>query len=375
MSRRIEFHILQSFAPSNLNRDDTGSPKDAVFGGVRRGRISSQALKRATRLHMKNGGLIPEHAGSTRSKRLVGLLVERLKGRVAPEIATVAASNLLGQVGSQKKMQVKISKEGGEPLTEYLMFVGDSELDAIADVIAAQAGDLNDPKSKSLTEAGKQVTDILKRKGAGSVDVALYGRMLANLPEGNADAACQVAHAISTHRVDREFDYFTAVDDESPEDSSGAGMIGTIEFNSSVYYRYSVVDLDQLRENLGDGFPLATEAVAAYARAVVESAPNGKQNTFAAHNLPSVVLVTLRKAQGPRNLANAFEVPVNSKTGGLVGSSAIKLREHWQQLDGAYGRADAAWVLDLTGVFEKAADVVSVASLDELVAAVRAAAA
>ena len=93
-----------------------------------------------------------------------------------------------------------------------------AELDAIANVIAARAEELKDPKSKSLADAGKEVTDILKKKGAGSVDVALYGRMLANLPEGNADAACQVAHAISTHRVDREFDYFTAVDDESPED-------------------------------------------------------------------------------------------------------------------------------------------------------------
>src|SRR5690606_11785196 len=157
---------------------------------------------------------------------------------------------------------------------------------------------------------------------------------------GNADASCQVAHAISTHRVDREFDYFTAVDDENPEDSSGAGMIGTVEFNSSVYYRYSVVDLDQLEENLGGDLELARDAVAAYARAVVEAAPSGKQNTFAAHNLPSVVLVILRKEQGSRNLANAFEVPVTSRNGGLVKASAEHLRDHWQQVDLAYGRAD-----------------------------------
>lgn len=374
MSTRFEFHVLQSFAPSNLNRDDTGSPKDAVFGGVRRGRISSQALKRAARLHMKDGGLIPEHAGSTRSKRLVGLLVERLKDRVATEVAIAAASNLLAQVGSQQKMKVKAPKEGGEPLTEYLLFVGEAELDAIAEIVATRADDLTDPKSKSLTEAGKEVTDILKKKGAGSVDVALYGRMLANLPEGNADAACQVAHAISTHRVDREFDYFTAVDDENPEDSSGAGMIGTVEFNSSVYYRYSVVDLEQLRENLGDT-ALATEAMAAYARAVVESAPSGKQNTFAAHNLPSVVLVILRKTQGPRNLANAFEIPVNGRTGGLITASAEALRDYWLKIDAAYGAAEAAWVLDLTATFEKVPEAGSVRTLDDLVAAVRAAAA
>jgi len=371
MSTRIEFHILQSFAPSNLNRDDTGSPKDAVFGGVRRGRISSQALKRATRLHMRDGGLVPESAGSTRSKRLVSLIVDRLKGRVEPDVAKAAAVNVLGQVGSQKKMQVKAPKGSDEPLTEYLMFVGAAELDEIASVIAAQADELKDPKSKSLPEAGKLVTDILKRKGAGSVDVALYGRMLANLPEGNADAACQVAHAISTHRVDREFDYFTAVDDESPEDSSGAGMIGTVEFNSSVYYRYSVVDVDQLKANLGGDPALTTRAVAAYARSVVEAAPSGKQNTFAAHNLPSVVLVTLRKEQGPRNLANAFEVPVSGRSGGLVGESAARLLDYWQKVDAAYGPASAAWVLDLTGAFDEANGVMRLASLDELVETVR----
>lgn len=373
MSTKIEFHIIQSFAPSNLNRDDTGSPKDGVFGGVRRGRISSQALKRATRLHMRDGGMIPAHAGSTRTKRLVHLIEERLKGRIDAAMAQAAAVNVLSKVGSQKKIQAKAAKGGAEPLTEYLLFVGESELDEIAEVIAAQAEELSNPKSKALDAAGQAVTDILKRKGAGSVDVALYGRMLANLPEGNADAACQVAHAISTHRVDREFDYFTAVDDQNPADSSGAGMIGTVEFNSSVYYRYSVVDVDQLRLNLAGDKELAADAASAYARAAVESAPSGKQNTFAAHNPPSVVLVTVRRHGGPMNLANAFEKPVTQVGGGLVDASATALREYWHKLDDAYGKADEAWVLDLTGQFDSDKGVKRVMSLDELVAAVRAA--
>lgn len=303
----------------------------------------------------------------------MGLLVDRLKDRLDPDVVRAAATNVLAQVGSQGKMKVKVSKDSDEPLTEYLLFVGSAELDEIAEVIAGQADELTDPKSKSLAEAGKQVTDILRRKGAGSVDVALYGRMLANLPEGNADASCQVAHAISTHRVDRDFDYFTAVDDESPEDSSGAGMIGTVEFNSSVYYRYSVVDLDQLNQNLDGDSALTTEAIAAYARAVVEAAPSGKQNTFAAHNLPSVVLVTLRREQGPRSLTNAFETPVNGSNGGFVRPSAEKLRDYWSRVDEAYGRADVAWVLDLTGTFDGSTPASKVDSLDELVAAVRAA--
>src|SRR5690606_334700 len=126
---------------------------------------------------------------------------------------------------------------------------------------------------------------------------------------------------------------------------------------------------------LGGDLELARDAVAAYARAVVEAAPSGKQNTFAAHNLPSVVLVILRKEQGSRNLANAFEVPGTSRNGGLVKASAGHLRAHWQQVGLACGRADSAWVLDLTGAFDGTQGVSKVASLDELVAAVRAAAA
>lgn len=372
MSTRIEFHILQSFAPSNLNRDDTGSPKDAVFGGVRRGRISSQSLKRATRFYMKDQGLVPPHAASHRSKRVTELLATKLQERdVGAEDASAVALNVLGQVGSQQKLKVKASKSG-ESLTEYLMFLGEAELNEIADVLAPQAQELRDPKSKALASAGTVVTDILKKKGAGAVDVALYGRMLANLPEGNADASCQVAHAISTHRVDREFDYYTAVDDLKPDDNSGADMIGTIEFNSSVYYRYSVIDVTQLEENLGGDKDLTKTTVAAYTRAVAEAAPSGKQNTFAAHNLPSAILVTVRRSRGPRNLANAFEKPVVGGKDGLVSESVKRLAAEWQKTDEAYGRADEAWVLDLTGDFEEGA-AKHASSLDALVEAVRSA--
>lgn len=371
MPTRIEYHILQSFAPSNLNRDDTGSPKDAVFGGVRRGRISSQSIKRAARLFMKDAGLVPPSAASVRTKRLFDLLAERLKKRGADEeAAKKAAINVIEQVGSQKKMKAKKSKSGDEELTEYLLFVGEAEIGAIAEKLLESVETLADPKSKLIAEAAKEVTDLLKRKGAGAVDIALYGRMLANLPEANTDASCQVAHAISTHRVDREFDYYTAVDDEKPDDNSGADMIGTIEFNSSCYYRYSVVDLNQLTENLEGERELALDTVEAYTRAAVESAPSGKQNTFAAHNLPSTVLVTIRSSQGPRNLANAFEEPVQARGKGLVSASAKRLADTWTTIDDAYGAAEKAFVLDLTGAFDAPA-AQRVASLDELVRAVR----
>lgn len=361
MSTRIEFHILQNFAPSNLNRDDTGAPKDTMFGGARRGRISSQAQKRAIRLHMQDGGLIPPSARAYRTARIAELLQSELMDRGYEDAeAERLADAAVASIGPAKK-KLKLN----ERKTQYLLFVGQEELTQLANLIEQEIPPKQSAGVKVSDDLGKGLTDILRQRAKGTVDVALFGRMLADLPDANTDAACQVAHAISTHRVDREFDYFTAVDDRKPEDTAGAGMIGTIEFNSSCYYRYSVIDLDQFHRNVGDE-SLTVQGTLAYLQAVAEAIPSGKQNTFAAHNMPSVVLVTLRKNQVPRNLANAFERPVSARNEGYVEESARRLADHWDKLDSAYGKADAAWVLDPNGVFPATAAVKSVSSLQAL---------
>ena len=368
MPQKIEFHIIQSFAPSNLNRDDTGSPKDTIFGGARRARISSQSLKRAARIHMRDGGLIPETASAIRTKRLVRELANHLQqaGIDDPEVAAAAALNVLNGVDLKSKK----ARNSEELVTDYLVFVGQNELRDIAEIVAPQAEELANPKSKAIADVVKQVRAVLTDKGAGAIDLALFGRMLANLPDANVDASTQVAHAISTHRVDREFDYFTAVDDRQPADNAGADMIGTVEFNASTFYRYSVVDVEQLRENLGGDTDLVASAIEAYASAVVEAIPTGKQNTFAAHNPPSLVLVTIRDNQSPRNLANAFEQPVYGNRG-ILNESVERLAEYWEKLDGFYGTATKALVLDVTGSFTGSAQKMT--GLAELASAVRAA--
>lgn len=363
---RIEFHVLQSFAPANLNRDDTGAPKDALFGGTRRGRISSQSLKRAKRLHMQTGGLIPEHARSYRTKRVSGLLTDALEKRgIERTRAEELVTATLQSIGSSKsKVRVKDQK------TDYLLFLGRPELDQMTEALVDYASELGTGKVKVSKELTQQLTKILTDKGKGAVDVALFGRMVADLPEANTDAACQVAHAISTHRVERDFDYYTAVDDLKPDDTAGADMIGTVEFNSSCYYRFSVVDMRQLGENLGDTEG-AREAVLAYAKAVAEAIPSGKQNSFAAHNPPSTIMVVRRDKQAPRNLANAFEEAVSPNGVGILNESARRLGEYWEKVDEAYGTADEAWVLDLTGAFPRNGRAKSVGSLGELIEAIR----
>lgn len=201
-------------------------------------------------------------------------------------------------------------------------------------------------------EVIKQARALLD--GGKAVDVALFGRMLADLPEVNQDAACQVAHAISTHRVEREFDYFTAVDDRGGPDESGAGMIGQVEFNSATLYRYAVVDLRKLLGNLQNDGELVLSALEAFTQAMVRAIPSGKQNTFAAHNLPAFVGVCLRHA-GPLNLANAFEKPVVARADiSLSEQSIAELARHDQQLAAVYGDSRDRWAyLDISGAWPK----------------------
>ena len=173
--------------------------------------------------------------------------------------------------------------------------------------------------------------------GSRAADLALFGRMLADLPVKNVDGAVQVAHAISTHAVEFEFDYYTAVDDLNTEDETGAGMIGTVEFNSATFYRYTSIDVGDLARNLGGDHQLAVKAALAYIRGFLLAIPSGKQTSFAAQNLPSAALAVVRE-HGRWSLANAFVRPVPPRTGdGLVAESITRLVKHYGNLTTMYG--------------------------------------
>jgi CRISPR system Cascade subunit CasC len=169
-------------------------------------------------------------------------------------------------------------------------------------------------------------------------DIALFGRMLAEKPELGLEAACQVAHAISTHRVTMEMDFYTAVDDLNPEDTAGAGMMGFTGFDSACFYRYARIDWDQLLENLNGDASLARRSVEGFLRAAVAAVPSGKQNSFAANNPPNFLLAVVRRDGMGWSLANAFERPVHSRSdGGLVAPSVAALDAYWDRLCQVYG--------------------------------------
>lgn len=366
MKTLIEIHALQNFAPSNLNRDDTGAPKDAFFGGTRRARVSSQCDKRAIRRFFEEKmreGVFSADELAVRTKRIYQAIADELSGKRAPEEVIEKSKTALAYV------KVSANKKAPEK-TQYLLFMGKREIKALAHAIDTywdqiiQAEDAEEesaesgngkPKGKSkkavASSAPKEVKEQIDAifNGGKAVDVALFGRMLADMPEKNQHAACQVAHAISTHAVEREFDFYTAVDDLKPEDTAGADMMGTVEFNSACYYRYAVVDWEKLIENLQGDADLAARGLRTFLEGFVVAEPSGKQNSFAAHNPPEFVAISVCHDAAPRNLANAFEMAVRSKTGeSLTRKSAQALIDKANALHAAYPRQSQTFVLDLT---------------------------
>jgi CRISPR system Cascade subunit CasC len=346
----VELHMIQNFAPSNLNRDDTGAPKDCEFGGVRRARISSQCIKRAMREVFKKDNLSSDGTRllspdelADRTKILVSKVIDHLEEQGKDrEEAQVAIEAALGGAGLSVKSEGK---------TEYLLFLGRTAISGLAKVCVEHWDALTAPLQESEKkggakkkaakaavpkEVGKAVRDILD--GAYAADLALFGRMLADIPESNIDAASQVAHAISTHKVAMEFDFYTAVDDLQPREETGAGMMGTVEFNSACFYRYANVDVDQLAENLGGDQNLARRTIEAFLRASKDAIPTGKQNSFAAQNPPAFILAVIRGNGGPVSFANAFEKPVyTGRNDGLIEPSVEALDNYWAKFTSMYG--------------------------------------
>lgn len=338
----IDIHILQTVPPSNLNRDDTGSPKTAIYGGVRRSRVSSQAWKRAAREAFKS--YLDESELGTRTKRVVDLLAEEIVDQ-APELeerASELASSTFETIGIKlekpKKDESQEEKEDATLQSQYLLFLSRRQIQNLASAAIEAAG--ADDVKKALRAA--KVKDLANRDH--SVDIALFGRMVADQNDINVDAAAQVAHAISVHSVETEFDYYTAVDDRLDDDETGAGMIGTVEFNSATLYRYAAVDVNRLADNLGDA--LATRrAVEAFLQAFVRSMPSGKQNSFAHRTLPEAVVVVVRESQ-PINLVGAFEKPIRElERKGRVKRAAEELCNEAQEIERAYGEKPiSSWV-------------------------------
>ena len=364
----VDLYAVQNVPSSNINRDDTGSPKTALYGGSLRARVSSQAWKRAMRLSFKN--LLPKEKLGVRTKLAVSLIDDIITEK-RPDLGNQAEAMgiaVLNAIGVKTKASKRKGETEGVQETDYLVFIAKRELSELADVAISWV-DAGKDLSKVDKDMKKQTADVFH--GVQAVDIALFGRMLADAPALNTDASCQVAHALSVDRVTQEYDYFTAVDDCVSEDNAGAGMIGSVEFNSSTLYRYATVDLNNLLSQLGDAQATA-EGLTAFVEAFVRSMPTGKQNTFANRTLPSTVVVAFRKSQ-PVNVVSAFEDPVRPMEGSSISEQAEnRLAKEMKRFDDAYGvKPEKAWLVSTNDdpKFEDGVERVTLSTLLESVKA------
>ncbi|MET9530349.1 MULTISPECIES: type I-E CRISPR-associated protein Cas7/Cse4/CasC [unclassified Streptomyces] len=388
MTRTIlDIHILQTVPPSNLNRDDTGTPKSAVYGGVRRARVSSQAWKRATRKAFSD--LLDDSELGVRTKKVAEVLAARITALDAstPQSAAVelAAETMRAATGSKIEIPKRKAKDNensesdAAPESAYLMFLSGRQINSLAElaVEGGKGGDLKALKEffkgRENKARAKQLVDT-----EHSVDIALFGRMVADSTDLNVDAAAQVAHALSVHPVEVESDYFTAVDDKNTDAEMGAGMIGSVDFNSSTLYRYAAVDVDKLQENLGTGLhegrpaEPTRRAVAAFLEGFITSLPTGKINTFGHHTLPAAVIVKLRSRR-PISFVAAFEKPVAvGAEGGYLRQSCEQLAAYVPTLEEAFGLTGdtKSWVVRVGADTEALSSLGTELPLRDLVTAV-----
>ena len=310
----VDFHVLQTVPPSCINRDDTGSPKTAIYGGVTRARVSSQAWKHAMRQAFVEESLLDEEDVGKRTKKVTELVEKEIAALAPEKDAAKLAKKTLDNAG------IKNDEKG----TKALFFISQAQIKALAQLAVEECADKKEYKKALST--------------APSVDIALFGRMVADDPSLNFDAAAQVAHSISTHAVQNEYDYFTAVDDCQAEDNAGAGHLGTVEYNSATLYRYATVNVMELERHLDA--KKAAEVVRSFGEAFIRSMPTGKQNTFANRTLPDAVYVTIREDQ-PVNLCGAFERAVRKSVEGYAEPSKSALQAYAQQLYQSFAEAPA----------------------------------
>lgn len=361
MTTFIDIHALQTIPPSNINRDDTGSPKSAFFGGIQRQRVSSQAWKSVIRRYFES------HLDRSKLGVRTRLIADEVVARIlssAPEFDADSAEDAVVQaftaVGNSKR-HVKLEKQEGDKrisdraVSNAALFLSNQQIDKLAQAIIEANGEKIPPK---------QVKEILNTEHG--IEIALFGRMVAEAADFNVDAACQVAHALSVHGSEPDFDYYTAVDDvvRASDDATGAGMIGTVEMASSTFYRYANINLDALNANLGDA-SVSIEATLAFVRAFIETMPTGKQNSFAARTLPDAVIVTVRN-DCPISYVNAFEKAITEVEGRRV-VAARALASEAKNIEEAYGYEPvASYVLALGDLKEELAGLGESVSLKGL---------
>ena len=346
-----EIHMLKNYPPVNLNRDDSGAPKSCLFGGVTRGRVSSQCLKRSWRKSELLAQEIGEGWLGFRTRKMPELVAGKLEQSGVSEDYIKAVMPALAGFGKGKKDDDS-QKKGNEKkhqknITEQVIIYAPEDIDAVAGIVCDKLSGCKSLKEVKALKA-KELQEAVKGADVRPItlDMALFGRMVTSNAFRDVEAAMQVAHAISTNKMSMESDFFTAMDDMLSGGSleeMGAGMMDDVDYNSSCYYLYASLDADILRENLRyneEADELIRRAIPALVRTMALTNPSGKQNSFAGNILPSAVMVECKEQKVPVSLVNAFVPAV--RPGGenhydLIEGSIRRLANQVDAIQEGYG--------------------------------------
>ncbi|HFD9076496.1 TPA: type I-E CRISPR-associated protein Cas7/Cse4/CasC [Salmonella enterica] len=327
MTTFIQLHLLTAYAPANLNRDESGRPKTAFMGGVERLRVSSQSLKRAWRVSETFEAAMDGFMGKRTRRIGVDYVYRPMKDAGIEEKIAKSSSELIAkQFGKLKSDKDKDAKPEKNLEIEQIVHVSNHEISLIKQLVDTLIADKREPNDEEVE---------LLRKKQRSVDMALFGRMLASSPEFNVEAACQVSHALGVSAVTVESDFFTAVDDlNNKEEDAGSGHMGEQGFASALFYTYVCISRDLLVENLGGNEELAKRTIAALTETALTVSPTGKQNSFASRAYAIYALAEVGQKQ-PRSLAAAFFQPVRDTD--QIPAAITRLKQQRASFDSVYG--------------------------------------
>jgi CRISPR system Cascade subunit CasC len=316
MGNFLQLHILTNYGPANLNRDDLNRPKTAIVGGVQRLRVSSQCLKRAWRTSEVFESALSGHIGTRTKEMGKKVYKDLINGGIKDKESKEWAAKIAEVFGKSKKEDKTDPLKLKELEIEQLAHFSMEEITSIDKLI----------KQMINTKTGPSEDDLkLLQRNHGSADIAMVGRMLADNPVFNAEAAVQVAHAFTVHKSAVEDDYFSAIDDLNAHDEhAGSGHIGEAEFGAGLFYLYVCIDRDLLRKNLGDNDALVQKAIKALIESAATVSPTGKQNSFASRAYASYIMAEKGDKQ-PRSLAGAFLKPINGEN--ILDDSVISLKQ------------------------------------------------
>lgn len=334
MSKFIEVHCIRTLPYNNVNRGEDGSPKSCIFGGVQRGRISSQSLKRAVR-----EGLMRRDAtifAGVRTRHVSERISEALKAREVSNDEALKISEAVGDLLGK-------NSEGKEGCTKNVLYVSPGEVEAIADDLVKATDKKGSSSILKKVKSGYEVnrgaiSKILKNaKVSDAVDIGINGRMVASDPTLTVDGALSVAHAISVHKVTSDIDFFSALDEDSSEGETGAGHTNELLYNTATYYMYYTLDLNDLRRNLPNlNEEEIKKVIDMWLRESVRALPEGKKNAAFAHTLPGRALAIVRDKSTPIILSDAFEDAIHSTNGYKV-PAWERLTKMWESAKSRYG--------------------------------------